>query len=67
LNAVKDKVVEAAHAGMDKTQEVLHDYVLPTAQAGIEKTQEVYNDYVAPTAAHGKKIIKIFFYIILLF
>jgi hypothetical protein len=34
LNAVKDKVAEAAHAGMEKTQEVYHDYVAPTAAAG---------------------------------
>ncbi len=55
LNVVKDSVVGAAHAGVEKTQEVYNEYVLPTAQAGIEKTQEVYNDYVAPTAAAGKK------------
>ena len=54
LNVVKEKVVEAAHAGVEKTQEVYNEYVLPTAQAGIEKTQEMYNEYVAPSAAAGR-------------
>ncbi len=55
LHVVKDKVVEAAHVSVEKTQEVLNEYVLPTAQAGIEKTQEVFNEYVVPTAAAGKQ------------
>ncbi len=54
LHVVKETVVEAAHVGVEKTQEVYNEYVLPTAQAGFEKTQEVYNEYVAPTAAAGR-------------
>ena len=34
LHAVRDKVVEAAHAGVEKTQEVYNEYVAPNAQAG---------------------------------
>ena len=53
LNVVKEKVVEAAHAGADKAQEVYNEYVAPAAHAGIEKTQEVFNEYVAPAAQAG--------------
>jgi hypothetical protein len=31
---VKDKVAEAAHVGIEKTQEVYNEYVAPTAAAG---------------------------------
>ena len=50
---VKEKVVEAAHASVEKTQEVINDYVIPAAQAGVDKTKEVYDQYVVPTAQAG--------------
>ena len=43
LNVVKEKVAEAAHVGIEKTQEVYNDYVAPTAAAGknLEQTLSV--------------------------
>ena len=53
MNTVKEKVVEAAQASVEKTQEVLNEYVIPAAQAGAEKTKEVFDQYVVPTAQAG--------------
>lgn len=44
INTVKDKVAEAAHAGIEKTQEVYNEYVAPTAAAGRESQIELVVD-----------------------
>jgi len=41
INVVKEKVAEAAHVGIEKTQEVYNEYVAPTAAAGKKMKREI--------------------------
>lgn len=38
---MKEKVAEAAHVGIEKTQEVYNEYVAPTAAAGKESRTNI--------------------------